>query len=212
MRINKLSIQIPLAAALLASALIGCNDNIDTTDADIQTANDLGTSMGTDLSTQAQNELAGNSALVAVAKVGSMIHTINDSEIAEAQLVLTLTPNSSALDFADKMIADHSASNAALDAMLAAMQITPLDNSVSQRLRAETAADISDLQSQAEPDVPHVYFQIQIAQHQEAFVLLGTFVNVATGTSFDQFIIDTRAMLAAHRDEAAERFRTLGLR
>lgn len=212
MRINKLSIQIYLAVALLASALIGCSDNNDTTDQDITAANNLGTSMGTDLATQAQAELAGNSALVAIAKIGSIIHTINDGEIMEAQLVLTLTQNTSALDFANKMIADHSANNATLDAMLAAMQITPLDNSVSQRLRAETAADISELQSTAEADVPRVYFQIQIAQHQEAFVLTGTFVNVSTGTSFDQYIVDTRAMLAAHRDEAEQRFRTLGLR
>src|SRR4051794_35772349 len=99
---------------LAANALAACSDDNDDDDnnhnRDLQArAIDQGNTRGQALQAQASQEFPGSSQNDAVARAGRVVATINNGEIAQANLVLSKTTNPDVRDLASQMVADHQA-------------------------------------------------------------------------------------------------------
>ncbi|MGE0548120.1 MAG: DUF4142 domain-containing protein [Kofleriaceae bacterium] len=195
---------------LLSAAVVGCGDDDDDADeADIQAALDAGGAFGDTVAAQAELELATVDQLTATARVGSIMHTINDGEIMQAQAVFDITDNDDAEDYAQQMIEEHTGANADLDAMLVALAIAPQENSVSAALRAEAQRSIAGLERSTSDRAARSYLLTQVQMHEGAYVLVSSMIDLGVQTSLDQMMIDMLPVIADHRDHAAELVRDM---
>jgi predicted outer membrane protein len=209
---------------LIVTMVAGCgDDNTDnSSDPDVQAANTAGNTQGEVLATQARTQIAGTDDQTTMLQIASILHTINDGEIMQANAVLAVSNDADVQDFAHMIITDHQQSNATLDAMLQGMQLSVQDNPISVMLRTEVSGSITQLQQTQAADVPRSYLKMQVQMHQEAYVLVSALIDIdntnnnssGSGSSgsgsagganddFDQFVRDTRDMIAKHRDDAA---------
>src|SRR5262245_30584286 len=101
-------------ALLLAAGLVACGA---TNDAPIRDAVAAGSASGFSISAQASVELSSVDVDTASATTVSIVHTINDGAIAEAQTALALTDDPDAVDFANLTITQATTSNSMLDAL-----------------------------------------------------------------------------------------------
>ncbi|MGE0872731.1 MAG: DUF4142 domain-containing protein [Kofleriaceae bacterium] len=194
----------------MSAAVIGCGDDDDDADeADIQAALNAGATFGNMVAAQATTEIGAVDPFTATARVGSIMHTINDGEIMQAQVVFDLTDNDDAEDYAVRMIDEHTAANANLDAMLVALMIAPQDNAVSATLRSEAEAATAGLERSSSDRAARSYLLTQVQMHEGARVLVSSMVDLGIETSLDQMMIDMLPVIEDHRDEAAELVRDM---
>src|SRR4051812_26705374 len=97
---------ILLGIAIITAA--ACGDDNDNNNSDDETrALDQGNARGNDLAAQARADFAGTADHDATAKAAGIVTTINAGEIAQANLVLSVTDNSDVRDLASQILADH---------------------------------------------------------------------------------------------------------
>jgi predicted outer membrane protein len=219
---RKISFLNPMCVAaslLFATANTGCDNDNDndndnggtnnndggTTQADVQAALDTGNTRGQTLATQAGTQIKGGTDPVMTGQIASILHTINDGEIMQANLALASSSDSDVQDFAHMIVTDHQQANATLDAMLQSSQVSMKDNPISVMLRTEAAASTTQLQQTPATDFPRAYLLMQVQMHQEAYVLVGSLNGVSSNGGFNQILSDAYNMIAKHRDDAAAR-------
>jgi putative membrane protein len=193
---------------LAGNALAACSDDDDdNNNRDLQArAIDQGNTRGQALSAQASQEFPGSSEADAVARAAGVVTTINNGEIAQANLVLSKTTNPDVRDLASQMVTDHQANNAALQALMQNRSLPPAETSVSRTLSSEASMGLAQLQADAPGQLDVDYTQMQVMMHQEAFLIVGTVRDAmpASGSDIRGFLSDTLSVIDKHRTHAED--------
>jgi putative membrane protein len=202
--------QILLGIAIFAvSGLVACSDDDDRNNNnnngdDEAQAVDQGNARGRALTAQAVGEFQGASDNDAIAKAADIVATINNGEIAEANFVVSKTSNTEVHDFAAEMIADHQANNAALQAMTQTHGLAPKTNAVSRTLKTEADQSLAQLMSDTPDQLDRDYIAMQVAMHQEAFVIVDAVKGYVQPSDMQGFLADTSATIDQHRQHAKD--------
>jgi predicted outer membrane protein len=198
---------------LAGNALAACSDNDDDNNNDNGNNNnrdlqaraiDQGNTRGQALQAQASQEFPGSSESDAVARAAGVVTTINNGEIAQANLVLSKTTNPDVRDLAQQMVTDHQANNAALQTLMQSRTLPPAETSVSRTLTSEAAMGLAQLQADAPDQLDVDYAQMQVMMHQEAFLIVGTVRDAMPAPASDirGFLSDTLTVIDKHRTHA----------
>jgi hypothetical protein len=199
-----------LAVSLSVAVLgFGCDDDGEQEEQDIDAALVEGDVVGDLLATRANAELVGIDRTIAMAKIASMIQTLNDGEIMQATAVLPLTEEEPAEDFANRMIDEHQGANAELDAVLFQLQIIPLDNSVSVTLRDEVEGSIGTIPLTTSEGAARSYLLMQVQMHEAALILVNSVLDLGLVTDLDPLLVGLTGEIVDHRDDAADQYRDL---
>lgn len=153
---------------------------------------------------QAQGEFQGRPDTEAVAKSADIVATIDAGEIAQAMFVLSKTSNSDVEDLANEIVADHQANLTAVQALTQNHGLAPTRNAVSRTLQSEGDTALAQLMSDAPEDLDRDYVEMQIAMHQEAFIIVGNVRSYVQSSDAQNFLSDTQMTIDKHRQHAKD--------
>lgn len=191
---------------LLATVAPACSNDSDEDEADV--AIDDGNDRGNSLSDDADDELGDADEIDQMAMAAGIVLTIDNGEIAQAQLALDLitdldiAQSNAAAAFANEMIAAHSAHIGEVEALAAAYGFEPVDGEVSATLVREGEDAMKTLQAASDP--AHVYMNLQVAMHEEARVIVDGLDEHFDDGEFRDFLLVTVDTINEHRQHAIE--------
>ena len=175
---------------------VGSNDR-DRGDLQAQ-AIELGNTRGRGLVALARGELLFSSSGDWLAKTFAIMAALNAGEIAQAELMLSLTTNAEVRDLASEIRADHQANELALEALMQAHGVAPLDNGVTRAVQAEADMGISQLEADAPSERDIDYVQMQVTMHQEASLLLADMRDYPMPADVRAFVASTLPVILQH--------------
>lgn len=158
-------------AILAGPALVACGSD-NNHEAEEASALDQGDARGKALQAQVDQVFAGATESDAISMAAGIVIAINNGEIAEANFVLSRPGYSSVHAFATQMVADHTASNAAVMSLLQARGLAPIETPISQTLTSEAQAGLAQLEADLPRNLDFDYIEMQIEIHQEASLIL----------------------------------------
>src|SRR4051812_9599845 len=121
----------------------------------------------------------------------------NTAEVQAAQLALTKSTDSSILNFANSMIADHTAAQNSLKSIASNYSLTPPDSV--DAAHAQMAIELSLLSGRA---FDSSYIHGQVVDHQSTVQLFQTEGTSGNNTNFRNFADTTLPKLKMHLDSA----------
>lgn len=150
------------------------------------------------------------------AQIVQLVMTINTGEIQVAQLAQQQQPQPSqaVLDFANRMVQEHTQANQQLQAVLPVLNITPADSPLNQQLLASTNQTMAILRtSAAGADFDRAYMDTQVAMHANALFLADTVLQPQLqNAQLRQLSVAARALIQGHLNDASDLQRTLPAR
>lgn len=198
-----------LGACLISSLLFATACDEDTVDFedDVTGAIEDGEASGNALADMTDEELGGQSEIVALETASEILLTIDEGEILLGDTALDHVTLVVVADYAQRMIDEHSAHQALVSEAFGNLEITPQENRIAAELSIEALAGIQDLQRAEDSDF--FYLRQQISMHEEASIVVDNLMEHVDSPVIDRLLEDTRDMLDAHRDEAADIMRSL---
>ncbi|HEX3851149.1 MAG TPA: DUF4142 domain-containing protein [Polyangiaceae bacterium] len=148
---------------------------------------------------------AGGAAQIALsdAQIVKVVTTLNQGEIAAAQVAEPAAQASAVKNFAQLMITDHTAANGQTFALVSAKHIAPQQSDLSDQLDSESAALLVTLSQTTAANIDSVYIDSQIQMHQEALGLFdNTLLPDATDADLKTLLTSMRATVATHLTDA----------
>jgi putative membrane protein len=131
------------------------------------------------------------------AELAGVLLAANDAVIAEAGLALARSGNPAVLEFAGRMIADHTLMNQDVAAMLAQLVIAPLASPLSATLAGEGARELLFLDGLAGPVLDRWFLQFQTKGHRRLMSLLnGQIVAQGRHPGVQALVLRVRATVA----------------
>jgi putative membrane protein len=190
-----------LACVLAAAGLAACGDNDDVIIDEADVAAEEGEAVGGDLAGRSDDELGGQPEVIVIARLGAIVLTLDDGEIAQADAALDRVDDPRVIDHAERMLDEHSLNAEELEDLLYARRITPAENAVSAALRAEAEAGLRELERAPDRQVDFAYMRMQVKMHAAAGVLVGRLLDHAPGAdaALLDFLAATRDVIADHQ-------------
>lgn len=193
-----------LLCLALGCGLAACDDSDDTTTEASDAAIAEGNTRGEALTSVANTDLGGATDDQAIAVSADVVARINVAEIAAASFVLTRTSDDDVRDLASQIQADHEDNNERLQGLIGDRGLVATDSTTGDALQAEADTGMADLMAAGSADLDRVYVKMQVSMHQEAFVVVGVLENHVQDADMQDYLLDTRAAIADHRDHASD--------
>lgn len=192
---------------MLAAAAAGCDDENEFNDDLVNVAIDVGDARGEELAIMTDQELGPQPEDISTAMAAMIVMTIDQGEIATAQAALPNLIDAQVVEFANRMIDEHTSHLEQTQNLVADLGITPMDTAVAAGLRNDAEAAIRELQvAGTATDV--VYMRTQVEMHSAALTVADALVDNVDG-DFHDFLKDTRDMISDHRQDAIDLLRDL---
>lgn len=188
-------------------AAAACGDDGNDADADADDAIDEGEMRGEAHANDAMTELGDDVATDILAKSGHIMITVDEGEIMQAQFAAQAATDPEVLEYAQRMITDHSLHIEVTEDLLAGHGVQPVDNPISVVLRNEAAEGLRQLEASA--DVDYEYMRMQVMMHSQTLVIIDTLRMLAPFADVEQYFVDTRVTVADHRDHAEDILRDM---
>lgn len=154
--------------------------------------------------------LPGATIQLSDAQVMHVANTLNSGEITEAQQASERAQSASVRQFADQMIADHTAARQKTEALAAAQQVVPADNTVSGALRDHVQQTTMQLNNAADTSYDRAYMSDQVVMHQQAIKLIDeTLLPSAESAELDAVLNEMRNAVVVHLAQAEAILKTL---
>ena len=99
-------------------------------------------------------------------QIAHIAYTAGVIDVNAAKQALTLSKNDMVREFANNMIADHTAVNDQALALVKKLGVTPEDNAISKDLAAKAKAKLGDLSKLAGADYDKAYVANEVAYHK----------------------------------------------
>lgn len=147
------------------------------------------------------------------ANVGSMndreifavVREANQGEVQHGQLATQRATAASVRQFAQMMIADHTAALQRLETISGRVGVTAADTSLSTDLRNNAARTTNVLESLRGAEFDRLYMRSQIEMHQWLLTSIDTsFLTAAGSRPLREELRTMRASVAAHLDQARQ--------
>jgi predicted outer membrane protein len=213
MMINLQRYGLLLASVISCATLAACDDDdeldeIDELD-DVDHPDEVaelviteGETQGEALAAQADAELAGVAPKDAVSRISAILLEIDQGEIAHSQIELDAGADPVARDFAAQMIDEHSRHDELVDDLLVRRSLSAVSGGVTAELRAGADAGIDVLTRESQVSVDFRYLRVELQMHVTGEVLVDSLINNAPDAEVEAFLVVTRDLIAAHREEA----------
>jgi predicted outer membrane protein len=159
---------------------------------------ELGNTRGRGLVALARGELLFSSNADWLAKTFAIMAALNAGEIAQAELILSVTTDPEVRDLASEIKTDHEANEVMLEQLMQAHGVAPLDNGVTRTVQAEADMGISQLEADP-PSLRDIdYVQMQVTMHQEASLLLADMRDYPMPPDVQAFVASTLPAILEH--------------
>jgi predicted outer membrane protein len=196
-----------LASALSCAGLAAACAEGDDLDGDGGEAADAaaeeGEAKGASFVDLADDELANEPPVLAIARLGAILLALDDGEVGQAEVELERGRDAVVLDFAAQMRDEHSLHADDLEALLFDRGIPPVENTLSGALRLEAFAGMSELGDTPRGRIDFAYMRTQVVMHTAAGVLVERLIDLAPeDEELLDFLLATRDAIAGHRLEA----------
>lgn len=140
---------------------------------------------------------------------GSVAHTINDGEIALAQIAVSNASSSEVRAFAQMMITEHQSANS----MLESKGFRATENAVTRLLNRDVDTRSAALRALSGADFDREYVASQVDMHQKALQLInGTLVPSAYAEGLRQTLSTMRTSVQSHLEQARTLQSSVGTR
>lgn len=137
------------------------------------------------------------------AQIAKVLETIDEGEIADAQLALEKASIPDVRRFAAQLLEAHTRSSARTKAWQTTTNTTPEQSSVSEQLSAEDARTLSTLRGSDVITFDAAYLAAEALQHEELLSLLySRLTPSASDERLKGFLRETLAMAESHGSEA----------
>jgi len=136
-------------------------------------------------------------------EIAHAAYTAGQIDIRYVHLALAVSETDSIRDFAETMIRDHAAVNAAAGALVATLNVTPRDNALSQALVAGAAAKRVELGGLAGKAFDCAYARNELGYHEVVNrTVEGKFIPTATVPELKALLGDALATFRQHEAHA----------
>jgi putative membrane protein len=138
------------------------------------------------------------------AQTAAFVLAINDSVIAAGKLAQQKTSDANVRAFADRMVHDHSAAQAAFRALFQQQDITPEIGDNSKQFAASAARDLTDLQGRSSSDFDRTYVAAAAIEHTLLLGLLDQIFipGAIPSPPLHEALIGMRAVVVQHLNHA----------
>lgn len=145
------------------------------------------------------------------ARIAHIAVMANAIDVEMGELALRRSADARVRQFAETMIKDHTAVNKAAGALAGRLGVTPLDNGVSQSLRAGADAARTELSGIRAVDFDRAYMEREVTYHQSVLEALDkTLIPNASNSELRNLLVQARAAVAAHLAHAIDLRGVLG--
>lgn len=133
------------------------------------------------------------------AEIAAVMIATNRGEMEEAQLALSKTQNPAVRQVADRIIADHTASNQRIMQILERMNAAPVENALSRQIQENHMRAMETLRAASGSAFEHVYLERQTAIHRYVIDTVDSvLLPSARAQPVPAELVATRPALAAH--------------
>lgn len=140
-----------------------------------------------------------------------VLTTVDNGEIAQAELALSKATTPQVRDFANSMIEQHTRAKQQGAEFASQSGATPAGSALSDKLTSASKATLQKLQGTEASSFDHAYMKAQIKQHQEVLDLLDQqLIPTAGSTATRDQLTTARNMVQHHLTHAQEVEGTLG--
>ena len=198
---TRIAIALPLVCSVAA-----CSDNATIVGGAAADAESAGNDKGQDIANQIDAEFAENNEPTLVAQTGSIMRTLNDGEIMQAEFALQTLSRAETENFASDLIAMHTQANADLDSVMRTYNVPFSATQAEAMLLASANDGLARLQATPPAQIDMVFLEVQIEMHSAAKVMLDQLENENDTDPMDTFLNDSHDMVDDHLDRAVQIF------
>ena len=145
------------------------------------------------------------------ANIAAIVVAANSADIDTAKLAKSKSKNGDVTGFAQMMITDHSASNAAADSLAKALNLSPQDNATSDDLKKTSDAFRDSLKAMSGTAFDKAYIAHEVAYHEQVLDAIDhTLIPNAQNADLKSLLEKTRPVVASHLDHARSVKKKLG--
>lgn len=139
-----------------------------------------------------------------------VLDTINQNEIASAELARDRSSSTDVKAFADRVLKEHQESIESTRRMAQQMDIQPTSPSLAGKLKQDQMDAMEILRSKSDSDFDRTYIQQEIAKHVQALELVQTAAAYEYESPLKQQMLHTKLDLLSHLSAAKAVERQLG--
>lgn len=170
--------------------LAGCASTDPVTEARVDELQREGEARGAELGSRlALDEPRPKVFGVVTGMIAAITRAVNDGEIVQAELALNRADDPDVVDLAALVLEHHTAANLAQDAILATLEVEPIENPVSATLRAQNAIAYATLAAVPQSAFDRAYLDTQIVVHAEASALLRAALPFEPSAAFRGYLV-----------------------
>jgi len=136
-------------------------------------------------------------------EIASIAVTANQVDIDQAAVAKAKSKNTEVLHFAETMTNDHKAIIAQAVALVTKLKVTPKENAVSEKLKADAAKTIASLKTKSGKAFDKAYVDNEVAYHKAVIgVVEGTLVPATANAELKSLLQKVVPALKAHLEHA----------
>ncbi len=143
------------------------------------------------------------------AQLAAVVQTIHQGEIQEAQLAQSKASSADVKGFAREMLSAHRDMLNQGNALLAKLQIMPVDNAVSNQLKSDAQNEMATLQAMRGKDFDHDYINAQVRGHNKALELIDRILPNVKSAEWKASLQSARPKIEGHLRHAEQVQQTL---
>lgn len=137
------------------------------------------------------------------AQIAAIVVTANQVDIDAGKLVATLTSDPAVKSFAELMVTDHSAVNAAAVALVTRLKVTPEANDTSRSLKAAGDKNLEALRDLKGKALSKAYVDHEVAYHEQVIAAIDTvLIPSASNADLKALLVKVRPAFVEHLNHA----------
>ena len=194
------------AALVLVCSVAACSDNAKIVGGGAADAESAGNDKGQDVANQIDDEFAEDNDPVLVSQTGSIMRTLNDGEIMQANFALQTLSRTETENFAADLVAMHTQANADLNNVMRTYNVPFSATQAEAMLLAQANDGLARLQATPPAQIDMVFLEVQIEMHSAAKVMLDQLESENDTDPMDTFLSNSHDLVDDHLDRAIQIF------
>jgi putative membrane protein len=138
-------------------------------------------------------------------QIAAIVVTANQVDIDAGKLAKSTSKNAAVTQFADQMIADHTAVNKSATDLVTKLKVTPEENDTSKSLKKGGDDNLKNLKTLKGADFDRAYIDHEVTYHQDVIDALDkTLIPNAKNKELKDLLVSVRPSFEAHLAHAKE--------
>jgi putative membrane protein len=153
----------------------------------------------------AEQEASNATPRVTDAQIAAIVVAANAIDAEAGELAAARGSDAAVREFARTMVTDHRAVNEQAGALVTRLGVTPAENDVSKKLRADASAFQAELKAKSGAEFDRAYIEHEVAYHRAVIDALDQLLIPSAGNAeLKQTLIAVRPAFLAHLNHAEQ--------